>query len=68
MFFHTAVMLPCWKSQGTCTGRLIEENKCLQPLWVDFLCVLIGIPENSYDHEKVILECNLPYIIITFFF
>ena len=33
--FHTAVMLPCWKSQGTCTERLIEENKCLQPLQVD---------------------------------
>ncbi|XP_031737175.1 coiled-coil domain-containing protein 93 isoform X2 [Cucumis sativus] len=35
MFFHTAMMLPCWKSQGTCTERLIEENKCSQPLQVD---------------------------------
>ena len=99
MFFHTAMMLPCWKSQGTYSERLIEENKCSQPLQVDpdngvwmdlkkdmdelvsilffslfwslqwdLLQVSIGIPENSYDHEQVISECNLSYIIISFSF
>lgn len=51
-------MLTHWKSQGTCTERLIEETKCLQPLQVD--------PDNGVSMD--ILKEDMDELVSAFFF